>query len=280
MVKASNSKKTTSGPSQGRKKVLKFDKTADSKPKQLEWGSNETWMQRAIEYLTHDVKFRLRLFSDTTSGAKAEGRLKVQASESKIALYGILASAIFKTIDDEATREEFEKDPLRFSRSTQQQFQRYCDYWGTVYYHVLIPSDDRLKKTYQKYAREIQATGEGIKETDGEDINLIGQSTSQTGIDALNLICVHKQSRFVRNGHFGMTCMGFGASCQTIIRWECLHRRQAKILEHKRWPCLRSQVTTRRTTTTVSMGIMSATPKAFAEVRYLILMALIRARKS
>jgi hypothetical protein len=30
---------------------------------------------------------------------------------------------------------------------------------------VLIPSGDRLKKTYQKYAREIQATGAGIKET-------------------------------------------------------------------------------------------------------------------
>jgi hypothetical protein len=78
-------------------------------------------MQRAIEYLTRDMKFCLRLFSDTSSGAKAEGRSKVQASESKIALYGVLAAAIFKTIDDEATHEEFEKDPLRFSRSTQQQ---------------------------------------------------------------------------------------------------------------------------------------------------------------
>ena len=126
MVKASNSKETME-PSQatGKKKAPRFNKAADSKPKQLEWGSNSAWMQRGIEHLTCDVKFRLRLFSDTTSGAKAEGRIKVQASESKIALYGILAAAIFKTINDEAIRQEYEKDPTHFAWSTQQQFQRY-----------------------------------------------------------------------------------------------------------------------------------------------------------
>jgi hypothetical protein len=39
-------------------------------------------------------------------------------------------------------------------------------------------SDNRLKKTYLKYAREIQGTGEGVKRTDGEHVNLIGESTS------------------------------------------------------------------------------------------------------
>jgi hypothetical protein len=126
MVKASNSKKTTSEPSQpGKKKAPKPNKAADSKPKQLEWGSNPAWMQRAIEHLTNDVKFRLRLFSDSTSGAKVEGRSKVQASESKIALYSTLAAAVFRNIDNEAIEQEYEKDPTRFARSTQQQFQRY-----------------------------------------------------------------------------------------------------------------------------------------------------------
>ena len=126
MTKASNSNKPASESSQtGKKKAPKSSKPAEVKPKQLEWGSNPAWIQRAIEYLTSDVKFRLRLFSDTTSGAKAEGRLKVQASESKIALYGVLAATIFKTIDNKAIRQDYEKDPSRFARSTQQQFQRY-----------------------------------------------------------------------------------------------------------------------------------------------------------
>jgi hypothetical protein len=71
------------------------------------------------------VKFRLRLFSDTTSGAKAEGWSKVQAMESKIALYGILVAAIFKTINNKAIQQEYKKDPTHFARSTQQLFQRY-----------------------------------------------------------------------------------------------------------------------------------------------------------
>jgi hypothetical protein len=137
MAKASNSKKPTSESSQtGKKRAPKSSKPAESKPKQLEWGSNPTWIQRAIEHLTCDVKFRLRLFSDTTSGAKAEGRSKVQASESKIALYGVLAAAVFKTIDDEAIRQDYEKDPTRFARSTQQQFQRYV-YWHSGYRYGL-----------------------------------------------------------------------------------------------------------------------------------------------
>jgi len=123
MAKASNSKKPSLEPS--KRKAPKSNKPAESKPKQLEWGSNPAWIQRAIEYLTCDVKFRLRLFSDTTSGAKAEGRSKVQASESKIALYSVLAAAIFKTVDDEAIQQDYENDPTRFARSTQQQFQRY-----------------------------------------------------------------------------------------------------------------------------------------------------------
>jgi len=160
MAKASNSKKPTSEPS--KKKALK-SKSTESKPRQLEWGSNPAWIQRAIEYLTCNVNFHLRLFSDTTSGAKAEGRSKVQASESKIALYSVLAAAIFKTIDNEATQQEYENDPTRFAWSTQQQFQRYEYQVQAKYHYMLILSDNRLKKMYLKYAREIQGTGEGVK---------------------------------------------------------------------------------------------------------------------
>ena len=39
---------------------------------------------------------------------------------------------------------------------------------------------NRLKKTYLKYARELQGTGEGVKRTDGDYANLIGESTLQS----------------------------------------------------------------------------------------------------
>ena len=38
-------------------------------------------------------------------------------------------------------------------------------------------SDNRLKKTYLKYAREIQGTGGGLERTGGEHANLIGKFT-------------------------------------------------------------------------------------------------------
>jgi hypothetical protein len=39
---------------------------------------------------------------------------------------------------------------------------------------------NRLKKTYLKYAHELQGTGEGVKRTDGDYANLIGESTLQS----------------------------------------------------------------------------------------------------
>ncbi|KAF8222350.1 hypothetical protein L208DRAFT_1114870, partial [Tricholoma matsutake] len=65
------------------------------KQQQLEWGSNAQWMHSAIKYLTSNVKFHQRLFSDSTSAANVEGRKKVQALESKTALYQQLSNAIF-----------------------------------------------------------------------------------------------------------------------------------------------------------------------------------------
>jgi hypothetical protein len=54
-----------------------------------------------------------------------------------------------------------------------------------MYIHVhstamLILFDNRLKKMYLKYSREIQGTGEGVKRTDGEHANLIGESSSRS----------------------------------------------------------------------------------------------------
>ncbi len=53
---------------------------------------------------------------------------------------------------------------------------------------MLIPSNNRLKKTYLKYTHRIQETGEGVKPTDEEHINLIGKFTFWSQYCMLDLI--------------------------------------------------------------------------------------------
>jgi hypothetical protein len=132
MVKASNSKKASpkkAQPKPATQKVGKVGKSDKPKQRQLEWGSNAQWTHSAIEYLTSNVKFRQKLFSDSTSAANAEGRTNVQASESKTALYQQLANAIFTDVKvvghDEELQKDYVSDPVHFGKSTQQQFQRF-----------------------------------------------------------------------------------------------------------------------------------------------------------
>ncbi|KAJ6447722.1 hypothetical protein C8R45DRAFT_762009, partial [Mycena sanguinolenta] len=56
---------------------------------------NLAWMTQAVEYLTTEQAFRLRLFSDSTEDATVKGRKKVVGKESKINMYGTLAEAVF-----------------------------------------------------------------------------------------------------------------------------------------------------------------------------------------
>jgi hypothetical protein len=95
--------------------------------KPIEWEKNKMWTTLAIEYLDQNPKQRIKLFSDSTSDAKNEGRTKVQNGEAKLKLYGAMAEAIFTSTKEEipqATREEYLVDPHRFAKSTQQQFSR------------------------------------------------------------------------------------------------------------------------------------------------------------
>jgi hypothetical protein len=113
-------KKTT----EAAKPEAKVEKKPRAKP--IKWDDNKEWTQRAINYLLENPTFRKKLFSDSTTEAKEEGRKKVQGHEGKIILYGIVAQAIFMHEDsDQETRLEYEADPNKFARSTQQQFARF-----------------------------------------------------------------------------------------------------------------------------------------------------------
>jgi hypothetical protein len=107
--------------------ATKPETKAEKKPraKPIRWDDNKEWTHRAINYLVENPTFRKKLFSDSTTEAKEEGRKKVQGHEGKIILYGTIAQAIFTHEDtDQETRLEYDADPNKFARSTQQQFAR------------------------------------------------------------------------------------------------------------------------------------------------------------
>lgn len=89
----------------------------------VKWDENKQWTHRAIEYLLENPSFRLKLFSDSTSGAKEENRRKVQNSEGKGILYGELALHIFSVDPNLKVQAAYKADPHKYSRSTQMQFQ-------------------------------------------------------------------------------------------------------------------------------------------------------------
>ena len=99
-------------------------KSTTKKPREapLDWKNNQTWTQHAIEYLTEKPHFRIRLFSDSTSEAKAEGCNKMQAKDGKAIQFAELAKGIFKTIPDIKVRDAYLENPQKYARSTQQHF--------------------------------------------------------------------------------------------------------------------------------------------------------------
>ncbi|KAJ7848962.1 hypothetical protein B0H14DRAFT_2313774, partial [Mycena olivaceomarginata] len=46
----------------------------------IPWADNPGWIGKAIEYLTDNPQFRLKLFSDSTEDATKEGRKKHQGN--------------------------------------------------------------------------------------------------------------------------------------------------------------------------------------------------------
>ncbi|KAF6744798.1 hypothetical protein DFP72DRAFT_784611, partial [Ephemerocybe angulata] len=61
----------------------------------IPWDKHIEWVQAAIRYIQENPTFRLKLFSDSTGEAKAEGRKKVANADGKLQLYQDLANVIF-----------------------------------------------------------------------------------------------------------------------------------------------------------------------------------------
>ncbi|KAJ7909203.1 hypothetical protein B0H13DRAFT_1549172, partial [Mycena leptocephala] len=123
----------------------------------IPWAENPAWLGRAIEHLTTDSSFRLKLFSDSTEDANKEDRQKKQAKESKINMYSTLADVVFKdeAVVSEEVREDYAQDSSRYAKSLQQQFAR-------------------LKKGYTVHVKTLYQTGGGLKPADQQS-NLIGE---------------------------------------------------------------------------------------------------------
>ncbi|KAK7022504.1 hypothetical protein R3P38DRAFT_2780517 [Favolaschia claudopus] len=131
----------------------------------IPWSDNPAWLGAAVDYLTDNPSFRLKLFSDSTEDAKVEGRAKKQAKESKIGMYSTLCDHVFSgpevsdedeeeievddsdCVVDAEWRQKYKEDPSRFAKSLQQQFAR-------------------LKTKYSKKVKTLYATGGGLKSED------------------------------------------------------------------------------------------------------------------
>ncbi|KAF8121497.1 hypothetical protein K438DRAFT_1442961, partial [Mycena galopus ATCC 62051] len=132
----------------------------------IPWADNPDWVAKAVEYLTNNPAFRIKLFSDSTEEATKEGRKKHVGKESKINMYSTLADHVFNDADpdlednDDAAgviSEEhctaYAADPSRYAKSMQQQFLR-------------------LKTEYSKHVKALYQTGGGLKPEDQQS-NLI-----------------------------------------------------------------------------------------------------------
>jgi hypothetical protein len=100
----------------------------------ISWVDNPGWVTKAVNYLTDNPSFHIKLFSDSTEDATNDGRKRIVGKESKINMYGTLAHEIFKELPDDAPLEDntvsaevraaYKADPGRFAKSLQQQFAR------------------------------------------------------------------------------------------------------------------------------------------------------------
>jgi hypothetical protein len=78
----------------------------------IQWAKNPDCTFTLIESLGDNVRFRLKLFSDSTADAARENQPKLTAKESKSQQYAILAKHIFSTEPGQSAL--FLQDPGRY----------------------------------------------------------------------------------------------------------------------------------------------------------------------
>jgi hypothetical protein len=72
----------------------------------ISWADNPGWVMKAVNYLTDNPSFRIKLFSDSTEDATNNGRKRIVRKESKINMYSTLVHEIFKELPEDASLED------------------------------------------------------------------------------------------------------------------------------------------------------------------------------
>ncbi len=90
-------------------------KASSNKKPSIPWAKNPDWTWKLIALLQEDMKFRLKLFSDSTQSAKKEGHKMTKNKESLGSLHAKAAKYIFE--NDTVYSAEYAKDPVCFSKS-------------------------------------------------------------------------------------------------------------------------------------------------------------------
>ncbi|CAK5270459.1 unnamed protein product [Mycena citricolor] len=75
---------------------------ADSIP----WEKNPAWIAKAIEFLTNNPHFRVKLYSDSTSNATTQGRAKLQGKTTKLQMYETMMDYVAGVKSAEEMKEE------------------------------------------------------------------------------------------------------------------------------------------------------------------------------
>ncbi|KAF8186837.1 hypothetical protein K438DRAFT_1595773 [Mycena galopus ATCC 62051] len=159
-------KKTTNKATDAKSDSSEKDASDKKRATGIPWVENPDWLAKAVEYLTNNPPFRIKLFSDSTEDATNEGRKKHVDKESKINMYSTLADHVFNDPDPDSedgddtagvVSEEhctaYAADPSRYAKSMQHQF-------------------SRLKTEYSKHVKALYPTGGGLKPEDQQS-NLI-----------------------------------------------------------------------------------------------------------
>ncbi|KAJ7754749.1 hypothetical protein B0H14DRAFT_2979084 [Mycena olivaceomarginata] len=166
-AKSDQPTRLSSHPKQPRSARMPRQKLGEKDEKErastISWADNPGWVTKAVNYLTDNPSFRIKLFSDSTEDATNDGRKRIVGKESKINMYSTLAHEIFKEQPEDAPLEDnvvlakvcasYKADPGRFAKPLQQQFA--C-----------------LKKNYSTHKKTLVQTGGGLKPKDQQN-NLI-----------------------------------------------------------------------------------------------------------
>ena len=106
----------------GRKIKASAPPDADSTVGRLNWTTAR--IDRAIEWCEENPEDRQKLFSDSTQAAKDQSRRKLVSKTPKAHYHQKIANHVFSVDEDAAVRQDFKKNPLRYTKSVDNLFTR------------------------------------------------------------------------------------------------------------------------------------------------------------